>query len=257
MLPGCNELQRERNTMTDKPVAIVVGVGAEIGTGAAVANRFAKEGYHVIVSGRTEAKLAKVAEGIVAGGGDATALAANASSEGDVTSLFDAGEAKGVIDAVIFNAGNQAKHDFRTMSAEFFEAAWRASALSGFLVGREAARRMAPRGQGTVLFTGATASIRSRPPFTAFAAAKSALRAVAQSMSREFGPMGIHVAHIIVDGGIDGDLLRNASPQRKEAAGKNGLLDVDAIADVYWHLHRQHPSTWTQELDLRPFSETF
>ncbi len=134
---------------------------------------------------------------------------------------------------------------------------WRVAAFGGFLVGREAARRLAPSGKGTIVFTGATASLRGKPPFTAFASAKAALRSLAQSMAREFGPSGIHVAHVVIDGGIDGEKLNTAVPQLKEKRGADGLLNIDAIADAYWHLHTQHPSAWTHELDLRPFKEPF
>ncbi len=122
---------------------------------------------------------------------------------------------------------------------------------------REAARRLVPQGRGSIIFTGATASLRGKPPFTAFAAAKAGLRSLSQSMAREFGPLGIHVAHVVIDGGIDGERLNTSAPQRKISAGDDGLLNIDAIADAYWHIHSQHRSAWTQELDLRPFKETF
>jgi NAD(P)-dependent dehydrogenase (short-subunit alcohol dehydrogenase family) len=240
-------------------VAIVVGVGSEQGLGAALSRRFAREGYSVIVSGRTEAKLARVVRTIINDGGKAEAVVADAAIEADVVALFnraEVGRADG-LDLVVFNAGNNAPHDFRTMSAEFFEQTWRVGTLGGFLVGREAARRLTPRGRGTIVFTGATASLRGRPPFTAFASAKAGLRSLAQSMAREFGPLGIHVGHVVIDGGIDGERLNAAAPQLKINRGTDGLLNIDAIADAYWHLHRQHPSAWTHELDLRPFKEPF
>jgi NAD(P)-dependent dehydrogenase (short-subunit alcohol dehydrogenase family) len=240
-------------------VAIVVGVGSEQGLGAALSRRFAREGCSVIVSGRTEAKLVRVVRTIIDDGGKAEAVVADATIETDVVALFDraeAGRADG-LDLVVFNAGNNAPHDFRTMSAEFFEQTWRVATLGGFLVGREAARRLAPRGRGTIVFTGATASLRGRPPFTAFASAKAGLRSLAQSMAREFGPLGIHVGHVVIDGGIDGERLNAAAPQLKINRGTDGLLNIDAIAGAYWHLHRQHPSAWTHELDLRPFKEPF
>jgi NAD(P)-dependent dehydrogenase (short-subunit alcohol dehydrogenase family) len=125
------------------------------------------------------------------------------------------------------------------------------------LFGREVLRVLAPAGRGSLLFTGATASLRGKPPFAAFAAAKAGLRSVAQTFAREFGPRGVHVAHVVIDGGIDGERARSRSPQRVTDAGADGLLHLDAIADVYWHLHTQHRSAWTQELDLRPFKEQF
>src|ERR1700744_3580066 len=239
--------------------AIVVGVGSEQGLGAALSRRFAREGYRVIVSGRTEAKVARVTDTIIDDGGKAEAVVADATIETDIAALFDRAEADsaGILDLVVFNAGNNAPHDFRTMPAEFFEQTWRVATFGGFLVGREAARRVAPSGQGTILFTGATASLRGKPPFTAFASAKAGLRSLAQSIAREFGPLGIHVAHVVIDGGIDGEKLNTAVPQLKVERGADGLLNIDAIAEAYWYLHTQHRSAWTHELDLRPFKESF
>jgi NAD(P)-dependent dehydrogenase (short-subunit alcohol dehydrogenase family) len=238
--------------------AIVVGVGSEQGLGAAIARRFGLEGQRVIVSGRTEAKIARVVRAIVDSGGKAEAFTADAAIESEVVALFDFAGASGhLIDLVVFNAGNNVRHDFRTMSAELFEQTWRVATFGGFLVGREAARRLAPSGQGTIIFTGATASLRGKPPFTAFASAKAGLRSLAQSMAREFGPLGIHVAHVVIDGGIDGERLNTAAPQLRIERGADGLLNIDAIAAAYWHLHGQHRSAWTHELDLRPFKERF
>lgn len=239
--------------------AIVVGVGSEQGLGAALSRRFAREGYNVMVSGRTEAKLARVVRTIIDDGGKAEVIVADATIEADVIALFDHAETGSTdgVDLVVFNAGNNARHDFRTMPAQFFEQTWRVATFGGFLVGREAARRLAPRGRGTIVFTGASASLRGRPPFTAFASAKAGLRSLAQSMAREFGPLGIHVGHVVIDGGIDGEKLNSAAPQLKIERGADGLLNIDAIADAYWHLHRQHPSAWTHELELRPFKEPF
>jgi len=238
--------------------AIVVGVGSEQGLGAAIARRFALEGQRVIVSGRTEAKIAQVVRAIVGSGGKAEAFTADATIESEVVALFDFAGASGhLVDLVVFNAGNNVRHDFRTMPAELFEQTWRVATFGGFLVGREAARRLTPSGQGTIIFTGATASLRGKPPFTAFASAKAGLRSLAQSMAREFGPLGIHVAQVVIDGGIDGEKLNTAAPQLRIERGADGLLNVDAIAAAYWHLHGQHRSAWTHQLDLRPFKERF
>jgi NAD(P)-dependent dehydrogenase (short-subunit alcohol dehydrogenase family) len=238
--------------------AIVVGVGSEQGLGAAIARRFAVEDQRVIVSGRTEAKIAQVVRAVVGSGGKAEAFTADATIESEVVALFDFAGASGhPIDLVVFNAGNNVRHDFRTMPAELFEQTWRIATFGGFLVGREAARRLTPSGQGTIIFTGATASLRGKPPFTAFASAKAGLRSLAQSMAREFGPLGIHVAHVVIDGGIDGEKLNTAAPQLRIERGADGLLNIDAIAEAYWHLHGQHRSAWTHELDLRPFKERF
>jgi NAD(P)-dependent dehydrogenase (short-subunit alcohol dehydrogenase family) len=238
--------------------AIVVGVGSRQGLGAALARRFAIEGHRVIVSGRTEEKIAEVVRAIIDGGGKAEAFRADATVESDVVALFDFAQDSGhVVDLVVFNAGNNVRHDFRTMPAELFEQTWRVATFGGFLVGREAARRLTPLANGTIIFTGATASLRGKPPFTAFASAKAGLRSLAQSMAREFGPSGIHVAHVVIDGGIDGDKLNTAVPQLKAQRGADGLLNIDAIAQAYWHLHAQHRSAWTHELELRPFKEPF
>ncbi|MEM9441602.1 MAG: SDR family NAD(P)-dependent oxidoreductase, partial [Pseudomonadota bacterium] len=198
--------------------------------------------------------------GIRKDGGKATAVPTDAAKEDDVARLFDramTNDETGPADLIVFNAGNNARGELDTMSLEFFEDVWRSRCLSGFLVGREASRRLGGQGRGTVIFTGATASLRSRPPFTAFASAKAALRAVAQSMARDLGPKGVHVAHVIIDGGINGERLRSRVPDIIDRLGEDGLLDPDAIADAYWHLHCQHPTAWTFELDLRPARESF
>jgi NAD(P)-dependent dehydrogenase (short-subunit alcohol dehydrogenase family) len=161
------------------------------------------------------------------------------------------------VDLVVSNAGDNQRLDFRDLSAAAFEEFWRVGCLSGFLVGREAARRLVPLGRGTVTFTGASASLRGKPGYAHFAAAKAGLRAVAQSMAREYGPLGLHVAHGVIDGGIDGERLRSRRPQVAEERGGDGLLGSEAIAEAYWQIHRQPRSAWTHELDLRPFKEPF
>ncbi|WP_439817864.1 SDR family NAD(P)-dependent oxidoreductase [Zavarzinia sp. CC-PAN008] len=245
--------------MAAKGTAIVVGVGAHAGLGAALCRRFAREGLHVLAAGRTTRRVQAVVDALSDRGRDATAITLDTTDEGDVAALFRTAHqiGGGPPEIVVFNAGNNAPHDFRTMDAAFFETVWRVACFGGFLVGREAARTMVPAGRGSILFTGATASLRSRPPFTAFAAAKAGLRAIAQSMAREFGPANIHVAHVVIDGGIDGEKLHKAAPAMVEAKGEGGLLDPDDIAEAYWQLHRQPHTTWTFELDLRPFREPF
>jgi NAD(P)-dependent dehydrogenase (short-subunit alcohol dehydrogenase family) len=237
--------------------AIVVGVGAERGLGAALARRFAQDGLHVVVAGRTAAQLDRVAAAIRDTGGSAEGVVADATREADVAALFERAFAAAVPELVVYNAGNNVRAPIRDLAMETFEAAWRVGTLGGFLVGREAARRLVPLGRGSILFTGASASLRGRAGFAAFAAAKAGLRAVAQSLARELGPLGIHVAHVVIDGGIAGERLESRAPQRVAEAGEDGLLDIDAIAEAYWQLHRQHRSAWTQELDLRPFKESF
>jgi NAD(P)-dependent dehydrogenase (short-subunit alcohol dehydrogenase family) len=247
--------------MAKKVKAVVIGVGAERGVGAALSRRFAKEGYHVLVAGRTAAKIGKVAETVRAAGGSATPVVTDGTREADVVTLFVwamADDADGApADLFVFNMGNNAAVDFREMTAGHFEDSWRVGCFAGFLFGREAMRRLAPLGRGTVIFTGASGSLRGRPRFAAFNATKGGLRLMVQSMAREFGPQGIHVAHVIIDGGIEGDRLLSRMPDRAEKAGPDGLLNIEAIAENYWHLHRQQRSAWTQELDLRPYKETF
>lgn len=244
-----------------RPTAVVVGVGSERGVGGAVCRRFAQEGHHVLVAGRTATKIESLVAGIRSAGGSAEAVVTDATREADVIALFDRAMNPGAgfepADAVVFNAGNNAILDFRKLSAELFEDFWRVGCFAGFLVGREAARRLVPLGRGTVIFTGASGSLRGKAGFAHFAAAKAGLRMISQSMAREYGPQGIHVAHVLIDGGIDGDRLRSAIPAMVERLGPEGLLGVDAIAENYWHLHRQPRSAWTQELDLRPFKENF
>ena len=245
----------------DRPTAVVVGVGAEQGIGAAACRRFAAEGHHVLVAGRTQAKIDWVAQTIRDRGGSAEAVLTDATDEAQVISLFDRamdpGPGFAPADLVVFNAGNNRRIDFREVEASVFEALWRVGCFAGFLVGREAARRLVPRGRGTVIFTGASASLRGKPGYAQFAAAKAGLRMVAQAMAREFGPQGIHVAHVIIDGGVDGERLRSAVPDIAKLRGEDGLLGVDPIAETYWQIHRQHPSAWAHEIDLRPYKEPF
>jgi NAD(P)-dependent dehydrogenase (short-subunit alcohol dehydrogenase family) len=234
-----------------------MGVGRSAGLGAALCRRFAREGCHVLPAGRTAAKLEEVAREIESAGGRATPVVADATRPDDVGALFDAAEAiEGPPAIAVHNAGNNRFMPLLEMDDAFFEDLWRLCCFGGFLFGREAARRMLPAG-GSVLFTGATASLRARPPFTAFASAKAALRALAHGMAREFGPQGLHVAHVIIDGMIDGDQLNERFPELKQRKGVDGMLNIDAIADAYWALHAQHRSAWTLELDLRPYGEPF
>ena len=243
-----------------RPSAIVVGVGAEQGLGVALCRRFAAQGYHLVVAGRTSGKIDQVAQTIASAGGSAEAIVTDTTSEDDVARLFDRAMAPrdglNPVDLVVYNAGNNRRIDFREMTARQFEDFWRVGCFGGFL-GREAARRLVPLGRGTVIFTGASASLRGKPGYAHFAAAKAGLRMIAQSMAREYGPQGIHVAHVIIDGGIDGERLRALRPQIVQERGEDGMLNIDAIAEVYWQIHRQPRSAWTHEVDLRPFKEPF
>lgn len=244
-----------------RPQAIVFGVGAGQGIGAAVCRRFAAGGHHVLVAGRTAAKIDQVVASIIADGGSAEAVVADVTDEASVIAAFDramnSAEGRAPADAVVFNAGNNQIIDFTRLTAAQFEDFWRVGCYAGFLVGREAARRLLPLGRGTVIFTGASGSLRGKPGFAHFAAAKAGLRMISQSMAREYGPKGLHVAHVLIDGGVDGERLRKAIPAMVEKLGSEGLLDVDSIAENYWHLYRQGRSAWTQELDLRPYREAF
>src|SRR5262245_1900666 len=230
--------------------AIIIGAGAERGLGGALCRRCAREGLHVIAAGRSAAKLERLAESIGGAGGAITPIPIDATTTEGIAAAFDAAQSatNGSPDLVVYNAG--VSHDYRRMrdmDDAFFEGLWRLCCFGGFATGREAARRMLPGG-GTVLFTGATASVRSKPPFMALASAKAALRSVAFGMAREFGKDGLHVAHVIVDGCIDGDEINSRYPQVKERLGARGMLAPDAMADSYWMLHGQHPSAWTLEL---------
>ncbi len=245
-----------------QPTALIIGVGAERGIGAAVCRRFAAGGHYVLVAGRTASKIERGAGSIRAAGHSAESVRCDTTNEKDILSLFDRAMSPGggrePVDVVVFNSASLNRPlDFRELSAAEFEEIWRQNCLGGFLVGREAARRLAPLGRGTVIFTGASGSMRGRPRFAQFAAAKAGLRMIAQSMAREFGPQGLHVAHVIIDGGVAGDRLLNALPGVAEALGEDGLLEPEAIAESYWQIHLQPRSAWSHEIDLRPFKETF
>jgi NAD(P)-dependent dehydrogenase (short-subunit alcohol dehydrogenase family) len=245
--------------MSQETKAVVVGVGPEAGLGGALCERLAREGLHVFVAGRTPEKVDAVARTIGKAGGRATAVPTDTTVERDVIALFDRAEqdGAGVLDLVVYNAGNAAMGQLHDMDAGFFELVWRVGCFGGFLVGREAVRRMLPRGRGTVLFTGATASVRGRPNTTAFAAAKAGLRSLAQSMARAYGPQGIHVGHVVIDGGIAGEKIIKGLPQFAQAMGEDGLISLAGLTDAYWYLYKQPRAAWTHELDLRTFKESF
>ena len=236
--------------------ALIIGVGAYAGIGAAVARRFAVQGLHVALAGRTLERLEERASEIRNAGGSASVHPTDVRKEDQISALFDAAESQGPLRSVVFNPGANVRHSLAETEAWLFEHIWRVATFGGFLVAREAARRMHTSG-GSVLFTGATGSLRGAAGHAAFAAAKGGLRMVAQSMAREYGPQGLHVAHIIVDGAVDGERVRAGFPGRLDNVGKDEALAPDSIADSFWHLHAQAPSAWTFELDLRPFKETF
>jgi NAD(P)-dependent dehydrogenase (short-subunit alcohol dehydrogenase family) len=217
-------------------VALIGGAGE--GLGAALGRRFSKT-HEVILSSRTQGEKADLRE------------------EAQVADLFERAEKRGAVEVAIFNAGANFRASILDTPAEMFEKVWRLGCYAGFLFGREAARRMVPRGKGTILFTGATASVRGSAQFAAFAAAKGALRQVAQSMARELGPKGIHVAHVVIDGMIDNRRTRERMADRVKDLPPEGMLATDAIAELFWQLHAQPRSAWTFEADLRPWAEKF
>jgi NAD(P)-dependent dehydrogenase (short-subunit alcohol dehydrogenase family) len=242
--------------MTTRGSVLIVGAGDALG--GAIAQRFAREGYTVAVSRRTADKLQPLVEAITANGGKAKAYPVDARKEDQVIALFERVEAEcGPLEAVVFNIGANINFSILEMTAQKYMKTWEMACFSGFLTGREAARRMAPRDRGTILFTGATASLRGGKGFSAFAGAKAALRMLAQSMARELGPKGIHVAHVIVDGAIDTAWIRENFPDRYALKSKDGILAPAHIAENYWHLHTQPRDAWTHELDLRPWTESF
>jgi NAD(P)-dependent dehydrogenase (short-subunit alcohol dehydrogenase family) len=243
--------------MTNRMV-LVLGVGPLQGLGATLARRFAAEGLQVVIAGRSSAKLALVADAIAGEGGMAIPVVADATSESDVKRLFEAATADGrILDVAAYNVDSNLSAPLLETDLTMFTTLWQQNSLGAFLFGREAIKHMLPQQHGTLFFTGATASLRAKPPFTAFAAAKAAVRAFAQGMAREFGPQGIHVVHTIIDGVINGERAHRQFSRFVAAKGWDGLLNLDAIAQTYWVVHQQHPSAWTHELDLRPFKEPF
>ena len=241
----------------DGTTALVIGVGPARGLGAALCRRFAAEGLHVVVAGRSADKVEAVAAEIRAAGGRATAIVADATDEASVARLVREAEAIGPLSAAIYNAGNNMPGDFLSMETAYFEACWRIGCLGGFLFARETLKAMAPRGHGSLIFTGASASMRGRPNFAAFTAAKAGLRALSQSLAREFGPRGIHVAHVVIDGGISGDKIHERAPDFAARMGDDGLIGLEGLADLYAFVHAQPRNAWTQEIDVRTHKETF
>jgi len=236
------------------PVALVIGVGDA--TGGAIARRFAREGYAACVTRREKEKLGVLVTEIEAAGGKAHAFGSDARKEEAMIALFDEIERDiGDVEVAVFNIGANVNFPIVETTARVYTKVWEMAAFAGFLMGREAARRMTPRGKGTIIFTGATASVRGSVGFAAFAGAKHALRALAQSMARELGPKGIHVAHTIIDGAIDTAFIRDNFPAMYAKKAEDGILSPEHIADMYWMLHRQPRDTWTHELDLRPWIE--
>ncbi len=251
--------------MSNPKVCLVIGAGDA--TGGAVAKRFAREGYTVCATRRSLDKLAPLLTEIRAAGGVAHGFGSDARKEDEVIALVEEIESSiGPIEVMVFNIGANSPNSILTETARRYTKMWEMACLAGFLTGREVAKRMVARPEsatqgrshkGTIIFTGATASLRGSANFAGFSGGKMALRALAQSMARELGPMGVHVAHTIIDGAIDTEFIRTQFPQRYALKDEGGILNPDHIADAYWMLHLQPRDAWTHELDLRPYMENF
>ncbi|HUD52312.1 SDR family oxidoreductase [Parvibaculum sp.] len=240
--------------------AAIVGAGDYIG--GAIAKKFAAEGYTVFAGRRTADKLAPLKAEIEAAGGICFARGLDARKEDDVAAFMAEADAQAPLELTIFNVGANVNFPILDTTERVFRKVWEMACYSGFLAGREAARHMVPRGQGSIFFTGATASLRGGTGYAAFASAKFGLRAVAQSMARELGPKNIHVAHLIIDAGVDTAFVRDRiKAARGEEALQNlqpdQLMNPASIADTYWMLHNQARDAWTHELDIRPYGETW
>jgi NAD(P)-dependent dehydrogenase (short-subunit alcohol dehydrogenase family) len=238
--------------------ALIIGAGDA--TGGAIARAFAAEGYTACVNRRPRHadKLEALAASIRDSGHEAKAFPADARDEDAMITLVETVEREvGPIDVAVFNIGANVRFAVTDTSAQVYRKVWEMAAFAGFLMGREVAKRMVERQRGTIIFTGATASLRGGDGFSAFSGAKAALRMLAQSMARELGPQGIHVAHSIIDGGIDTEFVRGLRPDFDAAKANDLVLSPDAIAAQYVMLHKQHRSAWTHELDLRPWGENW
>ena len=243
-------------TPTDPKAVLVIGAGDA--TGGAVARRFARQGYSACVTRRNADKLQPLVDAIRADGGQAHGFGSDARSEEQMVSLVQQIERDiAPIEVAVFNIGANVRFNITDTTARVYQKVWEMACFSGFLMGREVARVMLPRGRGTIIFTGATASLRGREGFAAFAGAKHALRALAQSMARELWPQGIHVAHPVIDGAIDTEFIRSNFPERYALKDRDGILNPEHIADAYWQLHQQPRDAWTFEPDLRPWMETW
>jgi len=236
--------------------AVVCGVGE--GLGLAIAKRFAKGGYKVVMLARDEEKLERFQAEIIALGGAAVGMKVDARIENQLIEAMQKIEAQiGPIEAAIYNAGAQHRKPLLDVTGDVFEKVWRLGCFGGFIFGREAIRHMLPRNQGTVIYTGATSSMRGGANFGAFAAAKFALRAVAQSMAREFGPQGIHVATVVVDGAVNMPAIHKMFPKLRDSTPPDGLVEPEGIAETYYQIHMQHRSAWSLETEVRPYCEKF
>jgi NAD(P)-dependent dehydrogenase (short-subunit alcohol dehydrogenase family) len=236
---------------------LIVGVGASRGLGAAIARRFARGGYPVTIAGRNDVKLETTADELRKTGARVSFVVGDAASAEDARRFVAEAERLAPLGIAVHNAGGNEPAPFLQVSEERFTRHWREHALGGYQLAQAALPLLLKHGGGSLFFTGASASLRGKAKFAPFASAKGALRNLAQSIAREFGPQNIHVGHVVVDGGIEGERLLSRAPQLMEQRGADGLLHPDAIADAYWDMHHQHRSAWTLELDVRPWSEMY
>jgi NAD(P)-dependent dehydrogenase (short-subunit alcohol dehydrogenase family) len=240
----------------DRKAILVIGAGDA--TGGAIARRFAREGYVACVTRRNADKLAPLVEQIRAEGGEAHAFGSDARKEEQMVSLVETIERDiAPIEVAVFNIGANVRCSITETTSRVYHKVWEMACFSGFLMGRETAKVMLPRGRGTIIFTGATASMRGREGFAAFAGAKHALRALAQSMARELWPKNIHVAHTVIDGAIDTEWTRTNFPESYAKKDRQGILNPDSIAETYWQIHVQPRDAWSHETELRPWMETW
>ena len=242
--------------MSEAKVALIVGAGEA--TGGAIARRFAREGFTACVTRRHEDKLEPLVKAIEAEGGSARAFGCDARREEAVVDLIETIERDiGPIEVAVYNVGGNVRFPIAETTARVYYKVWEMCAFGAFLMGREVSKRMTPRERGTILFTGATASMRGGDGYAAFAGGKHAMRALAQSMSRELGPKGIHVGHVVIDGAIDTKWIAEMFPERYATKDQDGILNPEHIAEMYWTLHSQPRSAWSFELDLRPWTENW
>lgn len=236
---------------------LVVGVGARRGLGAAIARRFGAGGFPVVIAGRNAEKLRSTEAALKAEGMAVSAVVGDASDADDARRFVDAAESVAPLAIAVHNAGSNRPSPFLKLTEAEFESHWREHALGAFQLAKASLPVLLERRSGSLIFTGASGSLRGKANFAPFASAKAALRNLAQSLAREFGPQGVHVGHVVIDGGIAGERLLSRLPHLAEERGADGMLDIDAIAEAYWGLHHQHRSAWTLELDLRPWAESF
>jgi NAD(P)-dependent dehydrogenase (short-subunit alcohol dehydrogenase family) len=245
------------NTEQVKSKGTVAVVGAGDYIGGAIAKRFAAGGYTVVAGRRNGEKLAPLVESIEAAGGRCVARSLDARDEADITAFLNEAESIAPIEVCVFNIGANVNFPLLDTTDRVFRKVWEMACYAGFLTTREAARLMVSRQRGNIFLTGATAGMRGGSGFAAFASAKFGLRAVAQSAARELGPQNIHVAHLVIDAGVDTEWVREMRKKKlgTEEFEADVLMRPESIAETYWNLHLQTRDAWTHELDLRPFGE--